>query len=732
MRIQYRLMVALLVAGCSAKDTQPEGEWKSIQPLFPAEGSELTDIALSFRWMHEMEADKDLLEEIVVTREFHLQVDDDPSFSSPEVDTHHTGPKSTYSESKAEFSRWTQLSYMLPDVLPSGDYHWRVKRTDDSWSDTISFHVNDDHSHMPRIREIGPSAPLFSFDMFIDSGNEPIIGKLPDLHERFPAAVRNHVVFAVQNEMIGLHPTMDDGYDGTFADLLQPLSDAGVPVMIKTGGPDKDFQQFMDLAELEHIFQTQPNVIGMVQGETFWDFLDGDIDPEFYDKNVTWYRRSFQLAAKYGRFVIVGNGNDEYFAWDKFLGEEDSAQPWIQPDELRALSAAIIPAAKNNIPFNYYNAEGLIMGGWLAGLTDNWGVWSEGWAWGSIGYDSLFGPQLIGDPEDPDFSSMPYNLWLQMKLAGLSQGATVFHFGGESSVVEWGEYDPGTGHFVIDEDEVLEQSTAFWDMEGNEHPALEQYVFPFMEAVVSQGLIPTKAEVMEAVKVAVAAPPVETDKGNGLDYGVYAPLFVNTIGLDGYQSVAEVEEADEDADYYELTPNTCRRELLHNNGRYYMSPILPYPISELADGIEVLEIDQLSQTSDLQSTLNNAYPVFSTGTAWVSRVGSRLYISNGHENTDEAQSFSVDVAGWGTLSGTVQPHSYLLVKAEDDRLWVMANGDTKGPYTDGRTTVFSLSLASEATVEVAYGMVSPDWTGDSIVVTMEHSNGAAAVNIRRD
>lgn len=136
----------------------------------------------------------------------------------------------------------------------------------------------------------------------------------------------------------------------------------------------------MDLAELGPIFQTQPNVIGMVQRETFWDFLDDDIDPEFYEKNVTWYRRSFQLAAKYGRFVIVGNGNDEYFAWDKFLGEEDSGQPWIQPDELRALSAAIIPAAKNNIPFNYYNAESLIMGGWLSGLTDNWGVWSEGWA----------------------------------------------------------------------------------------------------------------------------------------------------------------------------------------------------------------------------------------------------------------------------------------------------------------------------------------------------------------
>jgi hypothetical protein len=709
-----------------------EAEWKNIETLFPQEGAEVTDIAVSFRWLHEMKSNADLTEEVVEQRRFRLQVDDNASFSSPEIDTTVTGPKSTYRDSKAEYSRWTQASYMSPEVLPPGDYHWRVKVTDDSWSKPISFHINDDHSHSERIREISHEAPLFSFDMFFDSGNETLVEKLPELHNRFPASVREHVVFAVQNEMMGMHPGMDDGYDGTFADLLQPLSDAGVPIMIKTGGPDKDFQQFMDLAELEHIFQTQPNVIGLVQGETFWDFLDGDIDPEFYEKNVTWYRRSFLLAAKYGRVVIVGNGNDEYFAWDQFLGQEDGDQPWIQPDELRAISATIIPTAKNNIPFNYYNAESIIMGGWLAGLSDNWGVWSEGWAWGSIGYDSLFGPQLPGDPEDPDFSTMPYNMWLQMKLAGLSQGATVFHFGGESSVVEWGEYDPESGHFVIDDDEVLEQSTAFWDMEGVEHPALEQYVFPFMEAVVEQGMIPTKAEVLETVKIAVAAPPVETDKGTGMDYGVYAPLFIGTIGIDGYQSVAEVEEDDEDIDYYEMTPNACRRELLHNNGRYYMPPILPYPISTLPDDTQVLRMAQLSRPMDVHTTFDAAYPEFSTGSAWVTKVGPRLYINNGHENTNEAQSFSTEIEGWGTLSGTIQPHSYLLVKIEEDTLWLMANGDTKGPYTDGRKTELSLSLDGEPVVEIEQGTATHSWADGSMSIKLKHATGATELNIRKN
>lgn len=726
MRCAKQGLVLLGLLGCQP----PEGEWKPIQPLFPMEGAEVTDIALSFRWLHEMRPDRNLLEEEVQRRVFLLQVDDDPTFSSPEISVQHRGPKSTYRDSRPAFSRWTQLSYMSPDMLPPGEYHWRVKRTGDRWSEVVSFQLNDDHTHTPPVIDISPASPLFSFDMFFDSGNEPLLERLPALHERFPDTVQDHVVFAIQNETMGMHPRMDDGFDGTLADLIQPLADAGIPVIIKTGGPDKDFQQFLDLAELEHIYQTQPNVIGMVQGETFWDFLDGEVDQTFYDNHVAWYRRSFELSAKYGRVVIVGNGNDEYFAWEQFLGAEDSHRTWIQPDEIKALSAVLIPTAKNNIPFNYYNAESVIMGSWLAEMTDSWGVWSEGWAWGSIGYDELFGPQLKGNPADPDFSTMPYNLWLQMKLAGLSEGATVFHFGGESSVVEWGEYDPSTGHFIVSEDEILEQSTAFWDMEGNEHPALERYIFPFLEAVVERSLIPSRAEVLETVQIAVAAPDVESRKGSGMDYGIYAPLFLATIGIDGYQSIAAAEADDEDADYYEMTPNACRRELLHNEGRYYMPPILPFPIDQLPDDTTILDVSDLTRTASVQAIFDQAYPERSTGEAWVTQVGPRLYISNSHENTNGAQRFSIDIDGWGTLSGLIQPHSYALVRADEDMLWVMASGDTKGNYPDNRTTSLSLERAEQPTLSTLRGSVSSSWEDGMLDIVMAHADGAAEVSIQ--
>ena len=149
----------------------PAGEWKPVQPLLPMEGAEVTDIALSFRWLHEMRPDRDLLEEEVQRRVFLLQVDGAPTFSSPEISLQHRGPKSTYRDSRPAFSRWTQLSDMSPNMLPPEEHHWRMKRTGNRWSEAMSFQLNDIHTHPPVI-DISPASPLFSFDMSFDSGNE--------------------------------------------------------------------------------------------------------------------------------------------------------------------------------------------------------------------------------------------------------------------------------------------------------------------------------------------------------------------------------------------------------------------------------------------------------------------------------------------------------------------------------------------------------------------------------
>jgi hypothetical protein len=112
-------------------------------------------------------------------------------------------------------------------------------------------------------------------------------------------------------------------------------------------------------------------------------------------------------------------------------------------------------------------------------------------------------------------------------------------------------------------------------------------------------------------------------------------------------------------------------------------------------------------------------------------VGPRIYISNGHENSDIAEDFSLEIDGWGTLSGTIQPHSYMLVRIEEESLWIMANGDTKGPYTDSRSTDFSLSLSQEPTVQTLAGSITTSWEGGISQLSFSHATGAAEARITR-
>jgi hypothetical protein len=248
-----------------------------------------------------------------------------------------------------------------------------------------------------------------------------------------------------------------------------------------------------------------------------------------------------------------------------------------------------------------------------------------------------------------------------------------------------------------------------------------------MQAVIEQGLIPTKEEVLDKVQLAVAAPPVESDKGSALDYGVYASLYKYTLGIDDYISIAAAEAEDDDLDYYEMIPNACRRELLHNQGRYYATPILPYPMDSLSDGTRVLSLDDISSETDVQFTFDAAYPESATGSAWVVQVGDRVYINNSHENMDIEQSFSFDWEGAGRFSGTIQPHSYLLAKRSEEGIWIMANADGKGSYTDDRTTRIELELPVEPDVE---GSVESTWNNGTISLSMSHSDGAGSVFLR--
>ncbi len=120
-------------------------------------------------------------------------------------------------------------------------------------------------------------------------------------------------------------------------------------------------------------------------------------------------------------------------------------------------------------------------------------------------------------------------------------------------------------------------------------------------------------------------------------------------------------------------------------------------------------------------------PAVSTGDAWVSRVGDRVYINNSHENPDIAQDIRLALPGdLGTFSGTVLPHSSVIVNRTGNQLRLLADVDRKGPCTDDRITRLQLTASSQPIVtststEVG---VSRDQATGTLGLQLGHDAGA--------
>jgi hypothetical protein len=139
-------------------------------------------------------------------------------------------------------------------------------------------------------------------------------------------------------------------------------------------------------------------------------------------------------------------------------------------------------------------------------------------------------------------------------------------------------------------------------------------------------------------------------------------------------------------------------------------------------------LGDLETIEAVRAQVDPLYPEVASGTAWVVRVGNRIFVSNGLENTDRAQSFSIPVDAFGTLSGTIQPHSYLLATVKNERLWLMANADAKGAYIDDRTTHLQLEgLASKPSWSVIEGSADANWTNGILNLQLRHQEGATEV-----
>jgi hypothetical protein len=132
------------------------------------------------------------------------------------------------------------------------------------------------------------------------------------------------------------------------------------------------------------------------------------------------------------------------------------------------------------------------------------------------------------------------------------------------------------------------------------------------------------------------------------------------------------------------------------------------------------------------------YPTRASGSAHVITLADHLFVTNGEENVDIAQSFSVetDWAGGMTLSGEVQPHAYLMARHDAGRIFIHANASHNGPYVDGRRTELQLEITDAPTIRFepaeAGRIADQDPDRGIVSIVLRHSDGPVEVIIETD
>jgi hypothetical protein len=629
----------------------------------PSEDQSLTHLATFYRWF-----------QVQGAIDYELQLARTPAFENP-----------TTLAVRSEVS----TPYYMPQdqELPApGTWYWRVRAVEEGrpgrWSVVRRFTVNHDTPKRPLVFKPTPENPLFTMEGC----------RVPDW-SRFEATLPSDL-----KANVAINTDIYNTYDHLAH--LRPLQQIGVKAFVRTHGP-LPFVKWEPLSMIEEIFQTYPNVIGIMGGETLAAHYHGG-ERELY------IQRLVQLCAKYGRIFYEADGS--YPSENKFqsLYEKNGAF-------MHAYRDYFVLAQKNNILHRQFVSQSSVLGLYLAGDAVAQGAWEDGgWYWQQVGFRKL--GEILGQRAG-DVTAMPRIFWTLNHIMGLSRGCSVFSFEGQVGTTPvpkgWRLAEQGLPEIT---DAAYRNPAAFWTTDGELTDTFRRFCLPFMRAVLQQRLVPTAEEVRREVKIAVYNDGLPKKEDGDQYYYEWEALYRGTYG---FRDIG-------------VHPGTLM-EYFPNTGRYFYVPVLPQGKKALGEGIAVLPLSRLQSMASVRETFDAAYPARYSGDALVTTVGDTLTVLNSNENTDETQTYSFPLVargGFNQLGGRIGPHAYVIGKfaSQNRSLWLQAN--TEYPERDTELTL-TLDAPPRVVVSPAEAAKVNRWdeATKTLSLTLSHAQGAVEVQI---
>ncbi len=569
-----------------------------------------------------------------------------------------------------------EFAYYLPpdgQTLAPGKYYWRLRGAKGdiagAWSAPRNFTVNSDHATKPLKRPFTPASPLFTLEA---------------------TRALDYTAF---------HPDVPADICPYVGIIAEGFESKPMTVIEFARGMDKQPHSFMlrshwvSLADIEWLFQNVPNFIGIQGGEHLSDLYSDSKHGE-----MQYAHRLLRLCAKYGMIFQEADGTYKDDKWQDMM---DRQGPFI-----RQFGPWLILSQKNNIIRRQFYSQSAALGLYLGGITHQHGAWEDGgFYWQNAGFKEL---GVCAGERSGVLSTMPRIFWNLVCVMGISRGCGMYSLDGQTLMysAKAAARDP-KGPW----------QSAIWNEAGETSDTFKRFVVPLIRGTVKHGLIPTREQMLQNIKLAVYNDKkVPGDDKAWPHYVEYGPLYAATYGFAKMGNI--------DGQLWEFFPNT---------GRYYYIPVLPQGNEPISPGVKNLPVSELQTVEQVHKLFDAAYPRWYDGDATVTLVGDTITVMNGNENTDVTQTYSVPLKGAlaKTLAGKIGPHAYLLGKIENQgkQLWLQANTE----YPD-RDTELSITCSARPEWQVepaAAGKVAAwDESTKTLNLHLSHQQGAVEVTLK--
>ena len=397
------------------------------QLLSPQNHMEMTDIASYFHWSA-----------VPGCSRYEIQIANDAAFTK------------LFRAYKTKDVTFHEQRYFPKDMLPAGDYAWRVRAISDQregpWSTINQVRVNCIHSIAPTmVQAISPEQPLF---LMRNMHWNPVTAD-----KNLQAIIPPELTQTIIADDFGIWKGTEDALA-----RVRKYEALGVNFTVFAN------RGRLSLSLLEYIFQHCPHCLGAAEGEHFWSW-GWEKGPEGNVSEWDYVPRAWALCAKYGRYYFIGDGETGNYKWTLI------SQHFCE--ELQRYHKTIVPMFKSTIGHVALHSIGAVEGLMAAGWVDNCGFWADEFFWGECGFGKL---GEISVKKDGNDRQCPYSYDIQMWLMGIVSGATVFQL----------------------------ESAHQWTAEGKGAANYQRYYLPFVTAVVKHGLIPARQTFLESLKLAVA------------------------------------------------------------------------------------------------------------------------------------------------------------------------------------------------------------------------------------